>query len=76
MKMYAAIYMRYYVQEFNEWETLEEAINFLNTGNDEGFLLPIAIVNTKTKGIEWKANNFPNQERESIQKFIKEHLTE
>jgi hypothetical protein len=41
---YILIYRRYYVTYSEEFESLETAISFLEAAEDEGYIMPVAVI--------------------------------
>ncbi len=71
---YVAVYMQYQVMGYAGYDEIETAIKFLKDGSDSNLLLPIAVIETETKAVGWKANYFPNTEKKQIKDFIENYL--
>lgn len=50
---FVSIFDRFGVTGYNEHKTLEEAVKSLEHGSDEGLLMDIAVIETKTKKMVW-----------------------
>ena len=50
---FVSIFDRFGVTGYNEHNTIKEAIKSLQYGSDEGLIMDIAVIETKTKKMVW-----------------------
>lgn len=50
---FVSIFDRFGVTDYNEHNTIEDAIKSLEYGSDEGLIMDIAVIETKTKQMVW-----------------------
>jgi hypothetical protein len=57
-RTYIAIYSRHYRLDYDEFDTLQEAIDFLEVGDEYETMFSLAVVETETKKIVWYHDMF------------------
>jgi len=50
---FVSIFDRFGVTDYNEHDTIKDAIKSLEYGSDEGFIMDIAVIETSTKKMVW-----------------------
>jgi len=72
---FVSIFDRFGVTDYNEHETLEEAVKSLKYGSDEGLIMDIAIIETKTRAMVWYQKFLGKREcKANVDMFIKDYL--
>ena len=51
--VFVSIFDRFGVTDYNEHDTIEDAVKSLEYGSDEGLIMDIAVIETKTKKMVW-----------------------
>jgi hypothetical protein len=74
---FVSIFDRLGVTGYNEHDTIEDAIQSLKYGSDEGLIMDIAVIETKTKKMIWYQKFLGKPECKSkVDRFVKHYLTE
>ena len=72
---FVSIFDRLGVMDYNEHDTIEEAVKSLEYGSDEGLIMDIAIIEIKTKKMVWYQKFLGKPECVAkSDNFIKKHL--
>ena len=72
---FVSIFDRFGVTDYNEHDTLEDAIKSLEYGSDEGLIMDIAVIETKTKKMVWYKKFLGKPEcRVKVDRFVKHYL--
>jgi len=72
---FVSIFDRFGVTDFNEHDTIEDAIKSLEYGSDEGLIMDIAVIETKTKQMVWYQKFLGKPECQAkVDRFVKHYL--
>ena len=70
-KEYVSIFDRYGTMDYNEHETIDDAINCLEYGSNECLIMDIAVINIPKKEMVWYQEFLGKQECQSrVDEFI------
>jgi hypothetical protein len=74
-KPFVSIFDRLGVTDYNEHDTIKDAIKSLEYGSDEGLIMDIAIIQTSTKKMVWYKKFLGKAEcKAKVDMFIKKYL--
>lgn len=72
---FVSIFDRFGVTDYNEHDTIENAIKSLEYGSDEGLIMDIAVIETKTKQMVWYQKFLGKPECQAkVDRFVKHYL--
>ena len=72
---FVSIFDRFGVTDYNEHNTIEEAIKSLKYGSDEGLIMDIAVIEAKTKQMVWYQKFLGKPECQAkVDRFVKHYL--
>lgn len=72
---FVSIFDRFGVTDYNEHDTIEDAIKSLEYGSDEGLIMDIAVIETKTKQMIWYQKFLGKAECQAkVDRFVKHYL--
>lgn len=72
---FVSIFDRFGVTDYNEHNTIEDAIKSLEYGSDEGLIMDIAVIETKTKQMVWYQKFLGKAECQAkVDRFVKHYL--
>ena len=71
---FIAIADRYRVEQYEEFDTKEDALRFLEYGSDEGMHMDIAVIDCSTNEMVWYKNYLGKKECQNrVDRFIRKH---
>jgi hypothetical protein len=72
---FVSIFDRFGVTDYNEHDTIKDAIKSLEYGSDEGLIMDIAVIETSTKKMVWYQKFLGKPECQAkVDKFVKHYL--
>jgi len=74
-EVFVSLYSRFGAIDFFENETIDEAINQLKSGSDQGLIMEIAVIETSTKKMVWFSDFLGESEcQQRVDEFVKNNL--
>lgn len=71
---FVCLYDRFTVEDYDEHDTKESAVNQLMYGEDEGLCMPIAVIDVKQRKIVWFNDFIGYKECEArVDSFLQNH---
>ena len=72
---FVSIFDRFGVTDYNEHDTIKDAIKSLEYGSDEGLIMDIAVIETSTKKMVWYQKFLGKPECQAkVDRFVKHYL--
>jgi len=72
---FVSIFDRFGVTCYNEHDTIDDAIKSLEYGSDEGLIMDIAVIETKTKQMVWYQKFLGKHEcKAKVDMFVQHYL--
>jgi hypothetical protein len=72
---FVSIFDRFGVTDYNEHDTIEDAIKSLEYGSDEGLIMDIAVIETSIKNMVWYQKFLGKPECQAkVDRFVKHYL--